>query len=62
MKSSICDHMNKEKEKLNQLIEEAMTKGIPISDNQEILEQSRKVDKLINEYQKQTRKRNEPSR
>ena len=62
MKPSIRDQMNKEKEKLNQLIEEAIQKGIPVSDNQKILEQSRKVDKLVNEYQKQIRKRNEPSR
>jgi hypothetical protein len=54
--------MNKEKEKLNRLINEAIQKGIPVSDNQKILEQSRKVDKLINEYQKQIRKRTEPSR
>jgi len=62
MMPSIRDQMNQEKEKLNRLIEDSMQKGIPVSNNQEILEQSRKVDKLINEYQKQIRKRNEQSR
>jgi hypothetical protein len=54
--------MNREKEKLNRLIEEAAANGIPVSDNQEILAQSQRVDNLINEYEKQIRKRNEPSR
>ena len=62
MKPSIRDQINKEKEKLNRLIEEAIQRGIPVSDNKEILEQSRRVDKLINEYQQPGKKRNEPSR
>lgn len=53
--------MKREKEKLNRLIEAAAAKGIPISDNQEILAQSQRVDRLINEYVKHT-KGNEPSR
>ncbi len=62
MKSKIDKELATEKARLNNLIEKAIQKGIPISDNQEILEQSQRVDKLINEYQKQIKRRNEPSR
>jgi len=62
MKSKIDRELAAEKARLNDLIEKAIQKGIPISDNQEILEQSQRVDKLINKYQMQLRKRNEPSR
>ena len=62
MKSKMNRELAAERARLNDLIEKAIQKGIPISDNQEILEQSQRVDKLINEYQKQLRKRNEPSR
>jgi hypothetical protein len=52
--------MNRGKEKLNRLIEEAMEKGTSPDESKEILEQSRKVDELINQYQK--KKRDEPIR
>lgn len=60
MKSSIRDKMNREKAKLDRLIEEALKKGISPGESREILEQSRKVDGLMNKYQKQ--KRDEPVR
>lgn len=64
MKSSIYIELNKEKAKLNHLVDEAMKTGIPVSENQEILEQSRKVDAIIAVIQKKKaeRNRNEPSR
>ena len=52
MKSSIYDELNREKAKLNHLVNEAMKNGIPVSENKEILEQSRKVDTIIMEIQK----------
>lgn len=60
MKSSIQNELNNEKAKLNQLIEEALEKGMSPGESKEIFEQSRKVDKLINKYQKQ--KRDDPIR
>ncbi|MGI5848878.1 MAG: aspartyl-phosphate phosphatase Spo0E family protein [Christensenellales bacterium] len=64
MKSDIETKLKIEKARLNALVEEAMKKGQPTSDNQEILEQSRKVDILIAKKQKQMadRDRHEPSR
>jgi hypothetical protein len=62
MKSKIDIELAAEKARLNDLIEKAIQKGIPISNNQVILEQSQRVDKLINKYQRQLKRRNEPSR
>ncbi len=65
MKSSIRNELNKEKEKLNQLIEDTMEKGISPGESEEILEQSRKIDMIIAEIQKekkQTRNRDEHPR
>jgi len=62
VKSSIRDELNRERAKLNQLIEEAIEKGISPAESMEILEQSRKVDVIIAEVQKEkkpTRNRNE---
>ena len=53
MKSSNRDQLNKEQEKLNQLIEEAMEKGTPPGESEAILEQSRKVDELMNQHQQE---------
>ena len=64
MKSSIYVELNKEKARLNHLVDEAIKNGIPVSENREILEQSRKVDAIIAEIQKRKadRLRDEPSR
>jgi hypothetical protein len=53
MKSSNRDQLNKEQEKLNRLIEEAMEKGTPPGESEAILEQSRKVDELMNQHQQE---------
>jgi hypothetical protein len=62
MRSSIRNELNREKAKLDQLIEDAVNKGMPLGESEEILEQSRRVDELINKYQAQNRKRSEPSK
>jgi len=64
MKSDIETKLKIEKARLNALVEEAMKKGLPTSENQEILEQSRKVDTLIAKKQKMMadKNRHEPSR
>jgi hypothetical protein len=64
MKSRIDIELETEKTRLNALVEEAIKKGQPTSENQEILEQSRRVDALITKKQKQMadRDRHEPSR
>lgn len=59
MKSSLDNKLEKEKAKLEQLVSEAIKKGISPSESKEILEQSRKVDVLITKYQmKMKRRRN----
>jgi hypothetical protein len=62
MNSKIDKELATEQARLNDLIEKAIQKGTPILNNQEILEQSQRVDQLVNEYQKQLKRRNEPSR
>jgi hypothetical protein len=56
--------LDKEKAKLNHLVDEAIKNGLPVSGNPEILEQSRKVDALIEKIQKEKadRNRDEPSK
>lgn len=48
--------LEKERRKLNDLATEAMKKGIPITQDKAILEQSRKVDALITKIQKEREK------
>lgn len=64
MKTNIDTKLEIEKNRLNALVEEAMKKGLPTSGNQEILEQSQRVDALIAKKQKRMayRDRHEPSR
>lgn len=62
MKSRIDIELETEKTRLNALVEEAIKKGQPTSENQEILEQSRRVDALIAKKQMADRDRHEPSR
>jgi hypothetical protein len=40
----------KEKTKLNELGEESLAKGIPLSVNETVLTQSRKVDELVTRF------------
>ncbi|MFZ5974022.1 MAG: hypothetical protein ACOYU3_01260 [Bacillota bacterium] len=47
------DELEKEREKLNNLVNEAIKNGVHISQNEVILAQSRKVDALIYQLQKE---------
>lgn len=64
MKSSIYVELNKEKAKLNHLVDKAIKSGVHVSGNQEILKQSKKVDVLIAKIHKKKadRHKDEPSR
>lgn len=44
--------LEKEKEKLNKLVDEAFNKGTPFTEDEAIMEQNRKVDSLVVKIQK----------
>ena len=50
--NSIYDEVEKERVILNSLVNNAINKGILISNNKKILEQSQRVDKLLEKIQK----------
>jgi hypothetical protein len=62
------DHYNKqlekEKEKLNKLADEALKNGIPLNRHEAFMEQNRKVDELVVRIQreKERRKKNQQER
>ncbi len=62
------DHYNKqlekEKEKLNKLADEALKNGIPLNQHVAFMEQNRKVDELVVRIQreKERRKKNQQER
>jgi len=62
------DHYNKqlekEKEKLNKLADEALKNGIPLNQHEAFMEQNRKVDELVVRIQreKERRKKNQQER
>lgn len=62
------DHYNKqlekEKEKLNKLADEALKNGIPLNQHEAFMEQNRKVDELVVRIQreKNRRKKNQQER
>jgi hypothetical protein len=65
MKNPTNIELKREQAKLNHLVNEAIKNNdVPFSENQEILEQSRKVDALILKIQNReaNRRKNEPSR
>ncbi|WP_145146578.1 aspartyl-phosphate phosphatase Spo0E family protein [Paenibacillus xylanexedens] len=45
--SRLLDLLEEERRKLNQLGEASLKQAIPLSENREVQEQSRKVDKLV---------------
>ena len=57
--SILLSKLEQERRKLIQLINQALEQGIPITQNETILEQSRKVDALIIAMQKNARKSRE---
>jgi hypothetical protein len=55
--SNIIEELKREKEKLDYLIEKAMASPIQeLAENKEIIEQSSKVDELINQLQRERKK------
>jgi len=46
-KSSLNDRLEKEQEKLRKLGEEALKKGIPLTQDEAFMAQNRKVDALV---------------
>jgi hypothetical protein len=47
------EELEKEKEKLNRLADEAMKNGIPLTQDEAFMEQNRKVDSLVVKIQKE---------
>ncbi len=47
MRTYSIDKLQQEREKLNQMIEDALKRGIKIAENEEILKQSDLVEQLI---------------
>ncbi|CAH0120350.1 MULTISPECIES: aspartyl-phosphate phosphatase Spo0E family protein [Paenibacillaceae] len=54
--------LEKERQKLNELGEKSLMQSIPLSDNQEVQEQSRRVDELMVQYQRMKAKDRQPIR
>jgi len=56
--------LEREKEKLNKLVSEALNKGTPFTEDEAVMEQNRKVDTLVVKVQKKKRKhyKNQPER
>lgn len=54
--------LEKERQKLNELGEKSLMQSIPLSDNQEVQEQSRRVDELMVQYQRMKDKDRQPIR
>ncbi|CAM3465805.1 MULTISPECIES: hypothetical protein [Paenibacillaceae] len=55
--SNLLRKLEKERQELNKLGEQSLKQSIRLSDNQELQEQSRKVDELLVRYERTRRKR-----
>lgn len=60
-KLQLFKKLEKERKKLNKLIDKALEKGIPVFQTQEIIEQSRKVNVLVEVLQNEMNKINSRS-
>ncbi|AFV01122.1 MULTISPECIES: hypothetical protein [unclassified Dehalobacter] len=58
-KESLNEKLEKEKEKLHKLGDEAMKKGIPLREDEAFMSQNRKVDELVFKIQKEKEKHKE---
>lgn len=52
-KASLNEKLEKEREKLNRLAEEALKNGIPLNQDEAFMAQNRKVDALVVKIQKE---------
>jgi polyhydroxyalkanoate synthesis regulator phasin len=61
---TLNERLEKEKEKLNKLADEAAKKGIPLIQDEAFMEQNRKVDELVTQIQleKKKHKKNQQER
>ena len=53
---TLKEKLEKEKEKLNKLVSEALNKGAPLAEDEAVIEQNRKVDSLVVKIQKEKEK------
>ena len=53
---TLTEKLEKEKEKLNKLVSEALNKGAPLTEDEAVIEQNRKVDSLVVKIQKEKEK------
>jgi hypothetical protein len=53
---TLNEKLEKEKEKLNKLVSEALNKGAPLTEDEAVIEQNRKVDSLVVKIQKEKEK------
>jgi len=53
---TLKEKLEKEKEKLNKLVSEALNKGAPFTEDEAVIEQNRKVDSLVVKIQKEKEK------
>ncbi len=56
MKKPSDEDLEKEREKLNKLVDEAIKKGIPFDQDEALMEQNRKVDELVAKIQREKAK------
>jgi hypothetical protein len=61
-KESLNDRLEKEKEKLNRLADEALKKGIPLTQDEAFMAQNRKVDALVVKIIKEQERHREKQR
>lgn len=63
MKQVSCnDKLQKEKEKLGRLVDEALEKDTPIAQDMKVMEQNRKVDALVTKLQREKERHRKNSR
>jgi len=53
---ALNEKLEREKEKLNRLADEALKNGIPLTQDEAVIEQNRKVDSLVVKIQKEKEK------
>jgi len=53
---TLKEKLEKEKEKLNKLVSEALNKGAPLTADEAVIEQNHKVDSLVVKIQKEKEK------
>lgn len=61
-KSQMLKELEQERKKLNKLIDEALANGTPLCGTQEIIEQSRRVNDLVEKIQEEISKENQQER